>query len=49
MAPTPPIRDLVLNPESQVPELSPSAAAVLLRILRKEHDRTTSASAKEAA
>jgi hypothetical protein len=30
-------------------ELSPAAAVVLLRILRKEHDRATSAPRREAA
>ena len=34
---------VVLKPESKAPALGPGAAAVLLRILRKEHDRTTSA------
>ncbi|MCU0269136.1 MAG: hypothetical protein MUF83_10875 [Acidimicrobiales bacterium] len=34
---------------TEPPEFTPSAAVVLLRILRKEHERATSAPRREAA
>jgi len=38
-----------VEPESEIPELPIDAAAVLLRILRKEHDRAVTAGRIEAA
>jgi len=49
MPATPPSRSVRLVPEEELPELSPRAAAVLLRILRKEHERTATEARTEAA